>query len=68
MEFMDKPEVYNRFSDIMMACNATDIRKVIHEVSSLFKGHSELIQVGPREFSCTHIGPISLQYEDAMYA
>lgn len=61
MEFMDKPEIYNRFCDIMKDFKSQAIdtpNKAIQEVSSLFKGHSKLLQVEPHEFPTTLIGPI----------
>lgn len=52
IEFMDKPEIYNRFLHIMkdFKGQAIDAPGVIQLVSSLFRGYPKLIQVGPSAY------------------
>lgn len=62
---MDRPEIYDRFLEIMkdFKGQAVDTPEVIQQVSSLFRDHPKLIQVGPSKYS-TFIVPIRC-YRDA---
>ena len=47
-EFKDRPEVYDEFLDVMKMFKSQKMTApdVIQSVSSLFRGHTQLMQVG----------------------